>query len=213
MASSNYLGPSLNPLKMTQNLLKSTEAFFPCKKQSRLVEQLALLSRQEYLESLISKLEQTQPKSFTIEDLLFDQYSDPEEQKDDSMGILIWKLHDEETELDSDEQNVRRLKEKRLLKDKELSRRWEMQLKKNELLETGKNESFKDEFKMFPEMIQDDWREKVSKELVDEFHYICEERLRKEGNLDWILYSSWFSNTNKINKNMTTIPKSSPEWQ
>jgi len=30
---------------------------------------------------------------------------------------------------------------------------------------------------MFPEMIQEDWREKVSKELVDEFHYICEERL------------------------------------
>ena len=87
-----------------------------------------------------------------------------------------------------------------------------MQLKKIELLETGKNESFKDEFKMFPEMIQDDWREKVSKELVDEFHYICEERLRKEENLDWILYSSRFSNTNKINKNMTTIPKSSPEW-
>jgi len=66
---------------------------------------------------------------------------------------------------------------------------------------------------MFPEMIQEDWREKVSKELVDEFHYICEERLWKEGNLDWILYSSRFSNTNKINKNMTTIPKSSPEWQ
>ena len=68
-----------------------------------MVKQLALLNWQEYLESLISKLEQKQTKNFTIEDLLFEQYSDIEEQKDDSMGILIWKLHDEETELDSDE--------------------------------------------------------------------------------------------------------------
>lgn len=35
---------------------------------------------------------------------------------------VIKKLHEEETELDSDESNVKRLKEKRLLKDKELSR-------------------------------------------------------------------------------------------
>ena len=33
-----------------------------------------------------------------------------------------------------------------------------------------KNE-FKDELKE----IQEDWRERVSKELVDEFHYICED--------------------------------------
>lgn len=103
LATSNHLGPTSNPLKITQNLIETTEAFFPCKKQTKMVEQLALLNRQEYLESLISKLEQKQTKNFTIEDLLFEQYSDIEEQKDDSMGILIRKLHDEETELDSDE--------------------------------------------------------------------------------------------------------------
>ena len=50
-----------------------------------------------------------------------EQQSDFEDVKYDEMNNVIYKLHEEETELDSDEQNVKRLKEKRLNKDKELS--------------------------------------------------------------------------------------------
>ena len=118
---------------------------------------------------------------------------------------MILTLHEEEKELDSEDEKVKSLKEKRIKKDRELAKKREMMMK-------GEEEYPQEKELIRAEDIGDDWKTKVSEGLMAEFHERCMRRLKTVGDLDWTLYADRF-NSVKQGKNPITINKSpSPEW-
>lgn len=142
---------------------------------------------------------------------------------DEDLKNFIKQLHSQEYELDTEEINVRRLKEQRITKDKEIAKRRELvqkeqiKLKEQEAnidpLKTLENPK-PEEFKVIrdPDQLQDDWRDKVSRELMEEFYAYCLEKLRKNQDFDWIMYSPRFASIRMTKTNNLTLAKHSQEW-
>lgn len=132
---------------------------------------------------------------------------------------MVNELHAQERDLDLEEERVKLMKERRELKDKELQRKQDLFTKGVELIEKDENPPMiipevvgtkRDHATL--EMIDLGWKEKVSEELVNEFHARCMMRLKKSNDMDWIVYAERFASV-KMGKNPVTINKqASPDW-
>lgn len=111
----------------------------------------------------------------------------------DPLSMLIKKLHNQEQNLNYEEE----MKEKeKILREKKLQ----------ESLENDGIEETKQKETKF-----NDWKDEVYDEVSNEFRQRCQDRLKKNDNLNWIAYSERFNNSRAV-KNMQTIKKPSKAW-
>jgi len=111
------------------------------------------------------------------------------------LNQLVKRLHDEERQLNREE---KRMKEEKILKERKIQ-------------ETLESEVNMEESKLHNESKIGDWKDEISEEVSNDFRQRCQERLKKDDNLNWIAYSERFKNLRLI-KNMQTIKKPSRAW-